>query len=358
MNGSSTEEPRTSHVRIRPTAVAAAEPLDDPHHLPADPRDLLHADPSRRTSVRFRSGRLSLAGHYYRAAEVPESARTAAIVMCGPFSSVKEQTLPHYAERFQAAGYSVLTFDSRGFGESEGDPRWRYDPNEIIEDYSNAVSYLLTRADIDPGGIVLVGVCMGGGYAISTAARDKRVRAVASVAGGFNIGGTFQQFLGVDGFAAYYRQINDLVQREYETGEVQYVPTIAPSLSAEVPIAAMPNPEASSYYERTSRADAPNWSNRIAASSFGPYFTYSAIAHAPLVAPAPLLIVHGTRDLFLLPEYAQQAYDAAVGPKELVWIETHNHIELYDQEPYVSTAAGEILRWLERIVSPGAAASR
>jgi hypothetical protein len=172
---------------------------------------------------------------------------------------------------------------------------------------------------------------------------------VASVAGGFNIGGTFQQFLGVDGFAVFFRQINDLVQRQYETGQVQYIPTTARALSADVPIAAMPNEEAFSYYDRTSRSDAPNWSNQMAASSFGPYFIYNAIAHAPLVAPAPLLIVHGTRDLFLLPEYAQETYDAAIGPKELVWIETHNHIELYDQDPYVSEAAAHVLRWLAAV---------
>jgi hypothetical protein len=124
-------------------------------------------------------------------------------------------------------------------------------------------------------------------------------------------------------------------------------------LSADVPIAAMPNEEAFSYYDRTSRSDAPNWSHRMAASSFGPYFIYNAVAHAPLVAPAPLLIVHGTRDLFLLPEYAQETYDAAIGPKELVWIETHNHIELYDQDPYVSEAVAHVLRWLAGI---GAAA--
>ena len=59
--------------------------------------------------------------------------------------------------------------------------------------------------------------------------------------------------------------------------------------------------------------------------------------------------MHGTTDAALLPELAQAAYDAAVGPKELVWIETHNHIELYDQEPYVSEAVGHVLRWLGRV---------
>jgi fermentation-respiration switch protein FrsA (DUF1100 family) len=331
-------------IRIRPTAAALREPVDDTHYLPKDPANLLVADPRRRVPVKFRSAGLMLAGHLYRPPNA--SGRTPAIVMVGPISSVKEQTVPHYAERFATAGYTVLAFDSRSFGESEGTPRWHYDPNEVIEDYSNAVSYLLTRDDVDPTRIALVGVCMGGGYAVSTGARDKRVRAIVSVAGGYNIGGTFQQFLGADTFAAYFRQINELVGEQYRTGEVQYIPTIAQSLSDSVPIAAMPNPEAYSYYDRTSKADAPTWSNKLTAASLEPYFIYNSIVHAPLVAPTPLLIVHGTKDAALLPEYAQQAYDAAIGPKELLWIETHNHIELYDQDPYVSEACRRIVEWL------------
>jgi uncharacterized protein len=338
-------------VRVRPTATALAEDGNDPKYfLPEDPGNLLHADPARRSPVRFASAGATLAGHLYRPPGLRDSERTPAVALCGPFSSVKEQTLPHYAERLANAGYTALTFDPRSFGESEGEPRYHYDPNLVIEDYANAVSSLITRDDVDPERVAVVGVCMGGGYAVSTAARDKRLKAAVSIAGGYNIGGTFQQFLGVDGFAAYYRKVNELAQRQYETGQVEYIPTIAKSLSEEVPVAAMPNEEAYSYYERTSQADAPNWSWQMTATSLQPYFTYNAIVHAPLVAPAPLLIVHGTIDAALLPEYAQEAYEAALGPKELVWIEAHNHIELYDQDPYVSEAAAHTIRWLDRYV--------
>jgi uncharacterized protein len=336
-------------IRVRPTAQALSEASgEQSHFLPEDPDNLLVADPSRRNPVTFESAGVTLAGHLYRPPGVKESERTPAVALCGPISSVKEQTLPHYAERLADAGYTALTFDPRSFGESEGEPRAHYDPNLVIEDYANAVSHLLTRDDVDPDRLAVVGVCMGGGYAVSTAARDKRLKAAVSIAGGYNIGGTFQQFFGVDGFAAYYRQVNVLVQRQYQTGEVEYIPTIAKSLSDDVPVAAMPNEEAYSYYDRTSKADAPNWSSRMTAASLLPYFIYNAVVHAPLVAPTPLLIVHGTTDTALLPEYAQAAYDAALGTKELVWIEAHNHIELYDQDPYVSEAAAHAVRWLDR----------
>ena len=84
-----------------------------------------------------------------------------------------------------------------------------------------------------------------------------------------------------------------------------------------MPVAIMPIPEAYSYYDRTSRDHAPTWSRETTAASLEPFLTFNAIAQAPLVAPTPLLIVHGTTDTVLLPELAQAAYDAATAPKEL-----------------------------------------
>ena len=313
--------------------------------------EFLRADPLRRQDVRFASAGEELAAHVYRPPSAAEDEATPAVALCGPISSVKEQTLPHYAERLADAGYTALAFDPRGFGESGGEPRARYDPWAVIEDYHSAVSHLLTRPDVDHDRVAAVGVCMGGGYAVSLGARDRRLRAVVSIAGGYDIGSTFQQGFGVDGFAQYVRSINDVVQAQYATGEIAYVPTIAHGLDAETPIAAMPNDEAFEYYDRTHRDEAPNWSPHLTADSLPTYFAYNAVAAAPLVAPTPLLIVHGTTDAALLPEFAQAAFDAAGGTKELVWIETHNHVELYDQDPYVSEAAGHAVAWLDRHVA-------
>ena len=208
----------------------------------------------------------------------------------------------------------------------------------------------MDREDVDAARVAAVGVCMGGGFALATAARERRLTACASIAGGYDIGGTFQQMMGADGLAAYLSAVNELRDRERETGEVEYVPTIAKELGDDVPVAVMPTPEAYSYYERTWRDHASNWSWTTTAASLEPYLTFNAVSQAPLVAPTPLLILHGTTDATLLPELAQAAYEAATGPRELVWIETHNHIELYDQDPYVSEAVGQVLGWLDGVL--------
>ena len=123
-------------------------------------------------------------------------------------------------------GYTALTFDPTGFGESDGTPRGRYDPHRVIDDYSAAVNHLVSRPDVDPDRVGIVGVCMGGGYAVSLGARDKRLKAVVSIAGGYDIGGTFQQTFGVQGFADYVKMIKQW-SAAVRVGEVAYIPTIA-----------------------------------------------------------------------------------------------------------------------------------
>jgi uncharacterized protein len=332
--------------------MAQTEP--DPF-LPQPPAHLLVADPGRREPTSFVSDGLRLAAHLYRPPRADPGRPTPGIVMCGPTSSVKEQTLPHYAQRFADAGYTVLTFDPRGFGESEGEPRFHYDPWLVVDDYVNAAAALMARPEVDAGWLVAVGVCMGGGYALAVAARERRLAACVSIAGGYDIGGTVQAVLGTDGLATYLRAANELHDRGRRTGEVAYIPTIARELTDDVPLALMPLAEAYSYYERTSRDHAPTWSWRSTAASLEPYLTFNAVSQAPLIAPTPLLIVHGTTDGALPPEKAQAAYDAATGPKDLVWIETHNHIEIYDQDPYVSETCAQVLGWLGRTLAGTAA---
>lgn len=345
-SGSLNASPTALAVRVRPLETQSEE-YTGTHFLPENKADLLRPDFSRAERVRFPAiDGEELAGFVYKPVGA-DSSKAPAVALCGPISAVKEQVVPHYAERLADMGYLCVTFDPRRFGESGGSPRGYYNPEDVIADFHAAVRYLFTREDVDSDRVAALGVCMGGGYAVSLGAREHRLKAVVAVGGGYNIGGTFQKNMGLDGYGDFIAGVNQTVQKQVETGVLQTLPTIAKSSDE---TAVMPNPEAYSFYDRTSKDYAPNWPAEFAAQSLEPYLAYNAISQAPLVAPTPLMIIHGTLDLFLLPEYAQQTYDAAEGNKELVWIDTHNHIELYDQRPYVEAAVSNAVRWLDKYV--------
>lgn len=307
-------------------------------------------DPAVREPIRFQSDGLGLAGHLYRPPRAAAGERTPALVMAGPMTSVKEETLPHYAVPLAEAGYTVLTFDNRNFGESEGEPRQHLVTSEQVEDLKNAVSYILTREDVDPSRLGLCCVCMGAGYGLGVASMDLRAKAVALVAGAYNITDTYREFLGDEGFAGYLETLNGSRQRQYETGELEYMPAIAgpPDYAP----AGMPVQEAYEYYSRAQATEAPNWENRLTVPSMEQIVGWNVVARAHLVAPRPLLVIHGTTDVLLPPRYAEEVYDRAGEPKELYWIETSNHVELYDQAPFVPDAIARLVDWFDEHLRP------
>jgi pimeloyl-ACP methyl ester carboxylesterase len=85
-----------------------------------------------------------------------------------------------YHEALLGAGIGILTFDYRGFGDSEGDATL-LDPAAQVEDIRNAVTFLVTRPEIDPRRIGAFGSGgTGGGNAVMAAGLDERIRAVVS----------------------------------------------------------------------------------------------------------------------------------------------------------------------------------
>lgn len=115
---------------------------------------------------------------------LPESPGPYPAVVQGPgWLGLKDAKLYlPYHEALTTAGYAVLIFDYRGFGDSGGD-RGTLSPTTQLEDLINSVTYLQTRDDIDPDRIGVFGSGgTGGGNAVLLAARDQRIRcAVAQV---------------------------------------------------------------------------------------------------------------------------------------------------------------------------------
>lgn len=105
-----------------------------------------------------------------------------AIVCAHPISSCKEQTSGAvYGQKLTEAGFITLAFDASTQGESGGEPRFSENPSTRVEDFRCAIDYLVTLAYVDEDRIGVLGVCGGGGYAVSAATIDHRFKAVATV---------------------------------------------------------------------------------------------------------------------------------------------------------------------------------
>lgn len=63
------------------------------------------------------------------------------IVMAHGYSAVKEMYLDSFAEVFSGSGMAALVFDNRGFGASDGEPRYEIDPWAQVRDYRHAITY-------------------------------------------------------------------------------------------------------------------------------------------------------------------------------------------------------------------------
>jgi hypothetical protein len=103
-----------------------------------------------------------------------------AITMAHGFAGVKEHGLERFARVFADAGFVVLVHDHRGFGASDGTPRYDIDPWIQIADWRRAISFLEAQPSVDPERIGLWGSSYAGGHAIVLGATDRRLRAVVA----------------------------------------------------------------------------------------------------------------------------------------------------------------------------------
>jgi len=88
--------------------------------------------------------------------------------------------LERYALQYQEAGYAVLVFDYRHFGQSGGEPRQLLWIPYQLEDWAAAIKYARSLKKIDPGKIALWGTSLSGGHVIVTAAQDNRIACVVA----------------------------------------------------------------------------------------------------------------------------------------------------------------------------------
>ena len=256
-----------------------------------------------------------------------------ALVVGHPFGGVKEQTSGLYAQTMAERGFVTLAPDASYNGESSGWPRHIASLEAFVEDFSAAVDHLGTRPSVDRDRIGVLGVCASGGFALSAAQVDPRLKAVATVSM-YDMGRAYRDGLG---YAPVPSEVNTVEERqlalaeaaeqrwaEYEGAEVRYgggdAVALKPSQQAAVD-------EFAAYYT-TPRGAHPR-SHALSLTSLGAITGFVPLAQLELTAPRPLLFVAGENAHSRY--YTEDAYAQAPEPRELLIVPGAGHVDLYDR---------------------------
>jgi len=132
----------------------------------------------------------TLTGITLRAWYYPSSNGAAVIAAGGLLGSLGNQN-PHIEPLLQA-GYGILQYDTRACSDPPTQVSLGY---YEIYDTRAALDYLMTRPEINPSRIGIIGWSMGGANAIRSAARFQEISAVIAEGNYFNLG---QDFLDLD----------------------------------------------------------------------------------------------------------------------------------------------------------------
>lgn len=259
----------------------------------------------------------------------------AAIVVGHPFGGVKEQTSGLHTQKMAELGYITLAFDATHYGESGGYPRYIESPEARVEDFSAAVDFLSNHQHVDANRIGVIGICGGGGYSVSAAQIDHRIKALATISM-YDMGRARRQGLGdVITYEQRMKTLDEIGEqrtREFAGSPRKDIAAIPAQLS---PDDTENTREFFDYY-RTPRGEHPNSTTSYSYTSLAPMMNFFPFSQIETISPRPLLFIVGERAVSAY--FSEDAYSKAAEPKELFVVPGASHVDLYDRPEYMAVS--------------------
>jgi uncharacterized protein len=291
--------------------------------------------------VSYKIKDISIVANIYTPANFDPSKKYAALVIAHPNGGVKEQVAGLYAQRLAEQGYITITADAAYQGGSGGTPRNVDKPANRIEDIHAMADFISQYQGVDTSKLGLLGICGGGGYALTAAQSDKRFKAIATVSM-FNSGVVRHNgFMNsqVATIQDRLRQASDARALEAAGKEIRYTANvvITDEMADKMPFDLYR--EGHYYYNRTHAH--PNSTFKYTMSSLMDLMTFDASNNMDLINQ-PLLMIAGSKaDSFYMTE---DAFNKATNAKnkELFKINGATHIQTYWKPEYVSQAVDKL----------------
>ncbi|MFE9320655.1 alpha/beta hydrolase [Nocardia sp. NPDC052278] len=247
------------------------------------------------------------------------------VVMGHGLGATREMGLAPYAERFAAAGLAVLVFTYRHLGDSGGAPRQVLSMSKQLADWDAALEYAVSLPEVDRARVAVWGSSLGGGHAISVAARHPELRAAVAQCP-FTDGLASAAGLGLGETLALLR----VVARDLVAAARDEEPICVPVAAAPGEMALMNAPDALPGMHAL-LPPGFQWINRAAARSVTSLIRYRPGRSAKRIV-APILICISATDSVAPPKqterYARQA------PRGDVRLYDAGHFDFYLGEAF------------------------
>ena len=288
--------------------------------------------------IEFESEGATLRGRLYRPAEATTDAP--AIVMAHGFGALAIW-LTDLAVDLAQAGFAVLLFDHRNFGDSDGGPRFSFDTLLQIRGYRDAISFLEKQPSIDKKKIVAWGESASSLVVQFIGVFDERVRAV--IAHTPVCGNSTMKFDESPEKFEWARQ-------NWSTLDLSTVPTRELAVrfcrlhEGEGPVV-VEGGAAVSYATRMRKKYATDWSNQIFILQRKLEAQFNEQRLPAKYLKVPTLFVIATDDEVPLCELAtnSQCFDLIEAPKQLVEVKGGHFGLIYQgSEPYRQAVDSDI----------------
>ena len=287
-------------------------------------------------SISFYSEGVKLDGDLYFPENLGDKQQRAGIVLCHGYTGVKDLYLPDNAAKLNDAGYIVLTFDYKGWGNSEG-PRNRLAPFSRVADVQSAITFLGIQPEVSENRVGIYGTSYGCATVVWVAAHDERVKCTIGV-------------VGMGHGARWMRSVRrpDEWADLLEASQKDRNQRVMTGKSAMAPRDEILLPDRqSAALSSAARSNNPNALSELPLEYIDETLQFHPEWVVKHISPRPLLLISAGNDRLVPPEDCQSLYDKAKDPKKLVVLPGVGHYEVYTK-PAFDVIMRETITWLKK----------
>ncbi|MDO5609152.1 MAG: alpha/beta hydrolase [Capnocytophaga sp.] len=270
---------------------------------------------------------IDIVADMYVAKDLDKTKKHPALVVGPPHGGVKEQGPGVYGNQLAQRGFVVIAFDQPFMGESGGEPRHISSPEMFSESFSAGVDFLGSLPYVDRQKIGAVGICASGGFALSAAQVDTRIKAVATTSM-FDLTAAARGLATPEQVKTLLPVLGEQRWADFENGTPEVKPMYPAQPTDFIPESFQgPWAEFYSFYGMK-RGHHPRSHGAFTTTSQLSALQFRLLDFIEEISPRPILFIIGENAFSNF--FSENAYKAAAEPKELLVIPNANHIDLYD----------------------------